>query len=60
MNKDIKHTIFQTAFHGETYFKCPWCGESFEDYDVDFGRGFEKTDTEGVYMHKCGNKVYHN
>jgi len=60
IDSDTRSSILIVALHDQTWFKCPWCGNSFEDCDVILSHNFTKTDTEGVYIHKCGNKVYHN
>ena len=52
----VKRAFCAASFHGETWYKCPFCNGSFEFYDTQFGRGFIKTDSPGVYLHKkCGN-----
>ena len=44
-------------FHGETWYKCPFCGKQFEYYFTQNGRGFEETKTPKVYKHECGGLV---
>lgn len=29
-----KKPMFMTSFHGETWYRCPYCKESFEFYEV--------------------------
>ena len=55
--REIKKPYFQTSFHGETWYKCPYCGKSFEYFDAVFGRGFKKTDKKGILEHNCGNLI---
>ena len=54
MENRPKRPIFGDSFHGETWYKCPQCGEAYEFYDTVFERGFEKTDETGIVKHKCG------
>ena len=30
----IEKAIFEKAFHGETWYRCPYCNKLFEYYDV--------------------------
>lgn len=54
---ELKKAEFQTTFHGETWYRCPYCNESFELFDAKFERGFKKLD-DNVYLHnKCGNII---
>lgn len=54
---EIKKAKFQTSFHGEIWYRCPFCNESFELFDTKFQRGFEKLD-DHIYKHKkCGNII---
>ena len=55
-----KIPILCVSFHGESWYRCPWCNEEYEYYDTVFERGFEKTNENRVYKHKkCGNYVWH-
>lgn len=54
----VKPAIKCASFHGEDWYKCPYCGKSFEFYDTEFQRGFTKTDKHAIYIHNnCGNKL---
>ena len=55
--KDIDYGKFIDSFHGETWYKCPWCNKSYESYDMTFERGFEKTEIPRVYRHECGKYI---
>ena len=56
--KKGKKANFMNAFHGETWYNCPFCGESFEYFDTWYSRDFEKTEFKDIYKHKCGNYIY--
>lgn len=59
--KDVKKPIFGGCFHGECWYKCPWCGEAFEYYDTVFEREFNKTLNPKIYQHKkCGKFINMN
>ena len=46
-----------SCFHGEIWYEWPWCGKTFEFFDTQFERGFEKIDGK-LYRHKnCGKLV---
>lgn len=58
MDIEVKSAVGQTAFHGESWYKCPHCGQSFEFWDTRFERGFRKTDDEHIFIHEsCGKKL---
>lgn len=49
----IYSSLSGPSFHGESWYTCPVCQKSFEFYDMQFERGFKKTD-KGHYRHNCG------
>ena len=56
---DIERPIFEAAFHGETWYRCPRCNKTFEFYDTKFERGFKHVAWD-IYEHvdsKCGQKL---
>ena len=56
--EDVKSPISGPCFHGECWYKCPWCGEAFEYYDIVFERGLIKTENPKIYQHKeCGKFI---
>ncbi len=64
MNKDedkyyIKEAIGAACFHGETWYRCPYCDTSFEYFDAVFGRNGIIPQDNRNYI--CGNcrKVFH-
>ena len=51
-----KAAVSLACFHGETWYKCPWCGKNFEHFDAVYERkGITKTGN-GVYICDCGRK----
>ena len=47
----------EASFHGELWFRCPHCNESFEYYDGVFGRnGIKMIDIHTYICGKCGKK----
>jgi DNA-directed RNA polymerase subunit RPC12/RpoP len=53
---NIKSPLDGASFHGEIWYRCPDCNESFEVHDTEFERGFTTVDKKNrIYKHnKCG------
>ena len=55
--KVIEKALLCAFFHGESWYKCPYCDKSFEFYDTQFSSEFEKLD-DHIFLHKpCGNII---
>lgn len=51
--RNIESAIYQTSFHGETWYKCPHCGNGVELYS------FKSTNEKYVYQCPyCEKEVY--
>ena len=52
--EDTKPAEGVSHFHGESWYRCPWCNKTFEFFDTQFQRGFQMVD-DGLYRHdECG------
>lgn len=56
--ENTKHAIYGDSFHGETWYKCPHCGKSFEYWDTVYERGFKHTTDPHKFLHlECGKFI---
>ena len=55
--EQTKPARFGAGFHGECWYKCPWCNKAFEFYDTQFERGFQKIDDKLYRHNECGKLV---
>lgn len=55
--EQAKPALAGACFHGECWYKCPWCNKPFEFWDTQYERGFTKV-KDKTYRHKqCGGLV---
>jgi len=55
--ENIQRPIPGADFHGESWYQCPKCGNTFEFYDTQFERGFTKI-RKNIYQHnECGQLI---
>ena len=52
-----KAAVSLACFHGETWYKCSWCGKNFEYFDAVYERKGITKIGNGVYICDCGRKI---
>lgn len=57
-NEIPKRAIAGESFHGESWYRCPWCNSSFEFYETWYSKDFSAIDErKNIYLHKCGHLI---